>query len=248
MKEQLYTIPLMDAFHSEDECPFCFLERNLEQNALEFILGTAYMESDIRETTDREGFCRRHLKYMYDYGNSLGNALMLKTHYQLLNRELKEQIAHFSAGKRNPFHSISKKGTSSGNSIVSWIHQKRNSCYLCNYVSNTYQRYLDTFFHLYRKDPEFHTLIAEGKGFCLHHFGELMELSESKMNTHEKESFYPMIFSVMERNMKRLEEDLSWFVNKFDYRYKDEDWKNSRDAIPRGMQKLHGQTEPPVGK
>ena len=27
MKEKLYTIPLMDAFKAEDECPFCFVER-----------------------------------------------------------------------------------------------------------------------------------------------------------------------------------------------------------------------------
>lgn len=30
MKEKLYTIPLMDAFKAEDECPFCFVERQLE--------------------------------------------------------------------------------------------------------------------------------------------------------------------------------------------------------------------------
>ena len=29
MKEKLYTIPLMDAFKAEDECPFCFVERQL---------------------------------------------------------------------------------------------------------------------------------------------------------------------------------------------------------------------------
>ena len=27
MKETVATIPLMDAFHAKDECPFCFLER-----------------------------------------------------------------------------------------------------------------------------------------------------------------------------------------------------------------------------
>lgn len=39
MKETIYTIPLNDAFHAEDECPFCRLERDAEQHALEFILG-----------------------------------------------------------------------------------------------------------------------------------------------------------------------------------------------------------------
>ena len=39
MKEQIYTIPLMDAFNAGDECPFCFIERNLEQHAMDFVLG-----------------------------------------------------------------------------------------------------------------------------------------------------------------------------------------------------------------
>ena len=34
MKETIYTIPLNDAFHAEDECPFCRLERDAEQHLL----------------------------------------------------------------------------------------------------------------------------------------------------------------------------------------------------------------------
>ena len=44
----------------------------------------------------------------------------------------------------------------------------------------------------------------------------------------------------MEANMQRISEDVSWLVEKFDYRNKDADWKNSKDAIQRGMQKLKG--------
>ena len=55
MKEKIYTIPLMDAFHADDECPFCFIERNLEQHALDFVLGqgASYMEDDVRAETDK---------------------------------------------------------------------------------------------------------------------------------------------------------------------------------------------------
>ena len=38
MKEKLYTIPLNDAVNANDECPFCFIERELEQNSLDFAL------------------------------------------------------------------------------------------------------------------------------------------------------------------------------------------------------------------
>ena len=101
MKETIYTIPLNDAFHAEDECPFCRLERDAEQHALEFILGkqSSYMEDDIRMETDRIGFCRHHYKMMYDFGNRLGCGLMLSTHLKKLNEEMNKQIKSFTSGK-----------------------------------------------------------------------------------------------------------------------------------------------------
>ena len=40
--------------------------------------------------------------------------------------------------------------------------------------------------------------------------------------------------------MQRLSDDVSWLVEKFDYRNQNADWKNSKDAVQRGMQKLAG--------
>ena len=69
MKEKLYTIPLNDAVNAQDECPFCFVERAVEQDLMDFVLGSgsSYMEADIREMTDKAGFCREHFKKMFDF-------------------------------------------------------------------------------------------------------------------------------------------------------------------------------------
>lgn len=48
------------------------------------------------------------------------------------------------------------------------------------------------------------------------------------------------MFQLMKTNMERLQEDVSWLVEKFDYRNKDADWKNSRDAIQRGHAEIKG--------
>ena len=45
MKESIHTIPLMDAFKAEDECPFCYLEREAEQHAISFALGSGASSS-----------------------------------------------------------------------------------------------------------------------------------------------------------------------------------------------------------
>jgi hypothetical protein len=241
MKEKLYMIPLNDAVNAHDECPFCFIERKIEQEQLDFVLGPAasYMEADIRDMTDRAGFCRTHFQKMFDYGNTLGNAWILKTHYMRVMGEMKKQFADFKPSKTS-FKDKFRKTAESGNAIGMWVREKEDSCYICKHFKDTYERYMDTFFYLYKHDEDFRKRIADSKGFCLSHFGDLCEAADSKLSDKEKESFYNTVFRLMEDNMNRVAADVAWMVEKFDYRNKDADWKNSKDAIQRGMQKLKG--------
>ena len=98
MKEQIHTIPISDAFENAGECPFCYIEKRTEDHVMDFVLGhgASYMEADIREMTDKEGFCRSHFKKMFDYGNSLGNAWILKTMYM---RHIEEMNKAFKIGR-----------------------------------------------------------------------------------------------------------------------------------------------------
>lgn len=241
MKETLYTIPLNDAVNADDECPFCYIEREVERDLMDFVLGSgsSYMESDVREATDQAGFCRAHFKKMFDYGNTLGNGWILKTHYKRMRKEMKEQFDKFTPSKSSLVGKL-KKNTERTNPIGVWMQEKEKSCYICNRFADTYNRYMDTFFFMYKKDEDFRKRILSGKGFCLHHFGDLCEYSENRLSDKEKREFYPAMFELMEKNMERLQEDVTWLVEKFDYRNKDADWKNSQDAIQRGMQKLKG--------
>lgn len=241
MKEQLYTIPLNDAVNAQDECPFCFIERSVEHDLLDFVLGSgsSYMEADIREMTDKAGFCRMHFQKMFDYGNTLGNAWILKTHYQKMIGEMQKEFAGFKPGKTSLKDKF-RKTAESGNAIGMWVREKEQSCYVCKQYKDTYARYLDTFFYLFKQDESFREKIKNSKGFCLHHFGELCESADLKLSDKDKESFYKMVLPLMEENMKRVAEDVAWMVEKFDYRNKDADWKNSKDSIQRGMQKLKG--------
>lgn len=241
MKEQLYTIPLNDAVNAQDECPFCYIERNIEQDLLDFVLGSgsSYMEADIREMTDNAGFCKTHFQKMFDYGNTLGNAWILKTHYQKMIGKMQRVFADYTPGKTS-FKDKFRKASGSGNTIGMWVTEETKSCYICKHYTETYERYLDTFFYLYKKDEEFREKIRTGKGFCLPHLGDLCEAADSKLTDKEKADFYSVLLPLMEDNMKRIGEDVAWLVEKFDYRNKDADWKNSKDAIQRGMQKLKG--------
>ena len=241
MKEKLYEIPLNDAMDADEECPFCYLERKGEQELMDFVLGScaSYMESDTRESTDQAGFCRMHQKQMFLYGNALGNGWILKTYHKKLIKEMKEEFKSFTPGKKAFKDRITGKKTEE-NTISKWIEEKEKTCYICDRFSEIYKRYLATFFHLYKKDAAFVEKLKTSKGFCLHHFGDLMREADHLLSDGERAEFYSLIFSIMEQNMERVSGDIDWFIEKFDYINKDADWKQSKDAIQRGMQKIKG--------
>lgn len=244
MNKNIATFPLTEAFRAGDECPFCNLERSAEQHAISFILGSAYMEDDIRAATDATGFCRHHYKMMYDYGNRLGSAWILSTHMKKLNAELDKELKNFTPTKASMLGRMKKTDMSSDatpqTSIGNWVKKKTDSCYVCNHFKEIYGRYLDVFFDMLKKDAEFQELFKQSKGFCLPHFGDLMEAAEKRLSDAQKKEFYPQICSMMREHMERVQQDVAWFVEKNDYRNKDKDWGNSRDSIQRAMQKCAG--------
>ena len=240
MKEKLYTIPLNDAVNANDECQFWFIERKLERDTLDFVLGnsSSYMESDIREATDKAGFCRTHFQKMFDYGNTLGNAWILKTHYEKKQRELQAVFKSHSPSKAGL--KLFGKQSGDGNAIVDWVNKQNESCYVCNHFKYNYDRYMNTFFYMYTSDEDFRKRIRESKGFCLTHFGDLCAEADKRLKEKDLAPFYEDMEKLMTENLERLHQDVSWLIEKFDYRNKDADWKDSKDAIQRGMQKLKG--------
>ena len=239
MKEKIYTIPVNEAFDSGDECPFCQLERAVEQRTIRYTIGPAasYMEPEVRLATDKEGFCGTHFKKMYDYGNSLGNALIMQTYFVSLFEEMSREMDNFQLpGKRSLF---SKKNDQEESNLVKWAREKQGSCFVCNKIAYNMERYYSTFFML-TKDAQFRAKVENSKGFCMRHFLGLMEMAKDKVPNDQIEWFYTTVFRLMRENMARVKGDLDWFIEKFDYRNASADWKNSRDAVSRTMQKLQG--------
>jgi hypothetical protein len=238
MKEKLYTIPLTDAFHANDECPFCYIERQLEQNALDYTLGhsSSYMQSDTRKKTDEFGFCRKHFKQMYQYGNTLGNALILDTYMKKFNEEFSKACKQYSP----PHTQLFTKIATGKDAVSTFLEKKQSTCYICDYIEKTYKRYLATFFHLLKHEDSFFDLVKESKGFCMEHLIDLLAAAPLYLNEKEQMKFIPTLIELSKKNLLRVEGDVSWLIDKFDYRNIDADWKNSKNALPRGMQKLAG--------
>jgi hypothetical protein len=238
MKEQLYTIPVNEVFESDCECPLCKMKEQLERNAIEYTLGPSYMEDDNRAMTDEAGFCEKHIQALYGEKNRLGLALILSTHMQKINKDLKAMTDKSTPTATSLFKK--KEATPIG----SYIDKLKDRCFICERMNDTFDRYVDTIFHLYKKDPAFAGKVRNSKGFCTYHFALLYDKAPDFLSKEALDNFIADIKNVYFSNMERMQEDIEWFINKFDYRYQNEPWKNSKDALPRAILKTHSTITP----
>ncbi len=235
MKEKLYTIPVNEAFDDPGECGFCALHKKLEEEILDYVMGPSYMEEDVREDMDKMGFCKEHYRQMFAAGNRLGVALMLKSHLTKLNRDMDALFAAELEEKPKRF----KKGEDSS-PVCEYAGALRHSCYACFRMENRMQSYFDTFFHLWKTEPEFRDKVLSGSGVCIEHLNRILSEGKKRLNKERFYEFKNAMLPLQAKHMKRMEEEVEWFIQKFDYRFKDEPWKNSKDAVERGIQKVSG--------
>lgn len=234
MKEQLYTIPVNDAFETDCECPVCAMYKTLEEDAINFTMGPSYMEDDIRMVTDKIGFCPHHVKKLYENQNRLGLALMLNTHMKKTIADL-EKLSH----EKTAAPSFFKKKTDTTSGVVSYINKLNDSCFVCDRIEKVFNRYIATIFYCYVKDSDFRKKLLSCKGLCTAHYGLLYERAFHELDGKTYPLFIEDINEIYLTNLKRVQEDLEWFTDKFDYRNADAPWKNSKDALPRSMTKIN---------
>ena len=112
MKEEIYTIPVMDGLKADSECPFCSMYKTLEDKTIAYVLSPAYMEEDVRGETNALGFCKEHIRRLYLEGNSLGMGLMLHSQLKHQHDELDKLVASLEPSGRSARKLFAKKALS----------------------------------------------------------------------------------------------------------------------------------------
>ncbi len=92
--------------------------------------------------------------------------------------------------------------------------------------------------YLWKKEEEFRNKVKTSKGFCLEHFCMLITEAEKRMKDTDFKLFKDVLVSIQKENMERLDSELDWFIQKFDYRFTNEPWKNSKDSLERTILKI----------
>lgn len=254
MKEKIYTIPVSDAFGQDCECPVCLLEEKLENEYTDYYLGPALMEPDCRIGTNKKGFCRRHFEMLYNrQANRLGLALETDTHLREQLDKLRELSKSADAAVKgmkpsNPlmgalsgkFRLKGQEGSGYTVKLLEMLTSLENNCTVCDRLKFTMDRYMDVIMYLWLREEDFRKLFESRKGFCLPHLKQLAEASAKYLKPEESTIFISLLLQQQVENLDRVEKELDWFTKKFDYRNNEAPWGNSKDALPRSIQKLKG--------
>lgn len=222
--EQIYTIPVNEAFDAgltegACTCPFCALYKKLQEDELDIILGASMMEPDIRIMTNRQGFCPTHFKKMLSRKRRLGMGLMLESHLPEVQKRL----------QGSPISRLAS---------VSALLSLEQDCYVCTRINKNLTAMIATAVYLYETDEAFRKKFEGQPFFCLPHYRMMIDYASKKMNKRDFKEFFPVAERIVETYLESLQKDVSWFCKKFDYRYDEEPWYNSKDSIERSIRFL----------
>ncbi len=222
MRDSIYTIPISEVFEPKCGCPICRMRDTLEQRCVEYIMGAAMMEPDVRVETNRLGFCADHFEQMLHQKNRLSLALMLESHLKSLRESGYREIVQKAAAKPK------KRGG---------MVNVNDTCFVCDQISRVLQTMVGTVAHQWQKDADFQALFAGQEYVCLPHAQLLLEVGHDSLPKKAYPVFLEQVIKLLDKHLAEVEGDVSHFCKMFDYRNAspDADWGNARDAIERAI-------------
>lgn len=234
MKEEIYAIPLWDAFRKDTECPLCVIQSDIEKKYIDELLdGDTVMDVEFNKKLKNYTFCEKHFKGLFEYPDKLGLALIVE---KLLTYEMRHLEQKKSEGKAlNPLAKMFHRRNSNERGL-----SEDKKCYLCGHIEETMSIYIKTLLYLWEENREFRTIYESSRGYCHKHFHSVINQANKFAGKQAGEEFLNLTFKIQQENMKRLNEELNWFIKKFDYRFVNKPWKNSRDSLFRSIIKLTG--------
>lgn len=225
MRDNIYTIPVSEVFEPKCGCPICRMRDMLEKRCIEYIMGAAMMEPDIRIETNKAGFCTDHFQMMLGQKNRLSLALMLESHLAELRKNGYRDI--LDKAKARPRKRVGMKTVN-------------DTCFVCDQIDQAMDGMLNTVMKQWGRDPDFQTLFREQEYICLPHAERLLTAAHDTLSKKEYPAFEKLVIGLLDKHMEAVGADVSHFCKMFDYRNAgpNADWGNSRDSIERALQLL----------
>jgi hypothetical protein len=208
MKNTIFTIPISEAFEPECGCPICNIKNMLEKRYVEYIMGAAMMECDVRKQTNEMGFCEKHFDKLLGAKNRLSLALMLKSRLEHIEQEE---------------YKIKKN--------------KNENCFVCYKIDEAMNSMVSNMFNVYSHSKEFRELFARQQVFCYSHYNMLSEIANKKLKKDAKMEFLNSIKQTNKKYNAQLYKDICDYCNSYDYRNASDPIREgqTKDSIERAI-------------
>jgi hypothetical protein len=201
-----------------------------EKRHVEYYLGNSVMNPETRVLVNETGFCPRHFPMMREAGHAHHLGLLAHTHLQQVRRDIAGKLSNLSRGA-----SVKTAGA-----FASDVRNRSEECLICRSMERDRKRYSYTAVRLYIEEEEFRNLFAASRGPCLIHGADLAEMAAEVLKKKDMQLFLGALGEHLDSALKKLEEDVLLFTQKFDSQNDNVDWGDSRDAHARTVQYLSG--------
>ena len=201
MKEQIYTIPIGEAYALSDGCPMCRLFRKLEEETLAYTLSPAMMEPDVRTTMNAKGFCPEHMQVLLQKQNRLSLALVLESRLDTLRRMPAEKLAAAA-----------------------------DSCFVCERANGFMDKCAENILYLWETQEEFREVMLTRR-HCLGHIAALLKLGQTELRRKVYAQFAAQMEEQAKRETEALLQSVSRFAKSFDHRFSGQDLGDDKQAV-----------------
>jgi hypothetical protein len=212
---------IKEKFKVDCECPLCEIQKVVEEQFLFEFLNDAVMEDNTRIKVGQQGFCAKHFDMLFSRPNKLSVALQIGTRAEVIT-PLLDQIKSASKAKK----------------LADKIDASYTSCVICGYIQDSMVKYYKTIAQMFEREKDFYKTLIASKGFCLHHYAELLRYSGYA--GFMKNEYVSVISGVEKRNFERLKGELKKFCDKHDYRNANMPLGEAETALPRTREKFYG--------
>ncbi len=235
MKQKIYEIPIWEAYETQNcECPLCSVEKKSDDNFIQALFTEMVMDVRLNpHLVENYDFCHEHFEKLYRYPDKCGLAVLTNRILYSKKEAITDCGIHKKRVVKNPIKKLFAKSKES-------FHTKKQ-CLLCSKLDESMNNYIITLLNLWLKEENFREKYKNSRGFCLSHYDQVLNLSYDIINNQTRQQEFMEITSkLQEENLNRLQQELEWFISKFDYRFANEPWNTSKDALIRTIQKLIG--------
>lgn len=224
MRDDICTIPISEIFEVSDGCPICRMRDTVEKHLLEYILGDAMMEPDVRILTNQKGFCGRHYEKLLSQRGRLQLALILQTHLDEINK----RVFSNRAPRKQALRSVS---------------EITGGCFLCEKTEWGMSRLVSTVYRSYENEEDFRALFNSQPAFCLPHYEMLMHGADKRLMRKHGKEFEDNLLRIAKGYSEELYGKISQYCGMYDYRSlrSQEDMEKCKNSVEQSITFLNAE-------